>query len=163
MHCQAGEARRHEEPSPVIDDNEKDENKEWKQSIALNTKTYVMAMDAWIIAAGIKAKRWYSEQRLLANGYKQLENNGHRWEDMSSSSLLLSLSMEDKQCFLEWRNDHGGGTNKMECAISLLQEAGQDDVHATVVGYNTLFSGWAKLANPLRLDVLLKLEAFYRK
>ncbi len=40
--------------------------------------------------------------------------------------------------------------------MQTLQEAGQDDMHATVVGYNTLLSWWAKLANPLRLDDHLK-------
>jgi hypothetical protein len=47
--------------------------------------------------------------------------------------------------------------------MQTLQEAGQDDVCATVVGYNTLLSGWAKLANPLRPDVPLKLDAILWK
>ena len=47
--------------------------------------------------------------------------------------------------------------------MQTLQEEGQDDVCATVVGYNTLLSGWAKLANPLRLDVPLKLDAILWK
>ena len=47
--------------------------------------------------------------------------------------------------------------------MQTLQEAGQDDVCATVVGYNTLLSGWAKLANSLRPDVPLKSDAILRE
>ncbi|KAL7520984.1 hypothetical protein ACHAWX_005674 [Stephanocyclus meneghinianus] len=139
---------------------------EWKRTIAPDAKTYAMAVDAWVVAAGIEAEQWYSERRSLDNDYRQLENNRRR-----ASSKSSSLSpMEDRQSFLERRSVRGDGTDEMERAASLLrymmalEEAGVDDVRATVVGYNTLLSGgWAKLANPLRPDVPLKSEAILQE
>ncbi|KAL7482440.1 hypothetical protein ACHAW6_008115 [Cyclotella cf. meneghiniana] len=143
----------------------REDDDEWKRSIAPDAKTYAMAVDAWVVAAGIEAEQWYSERRSLDNDYRQLENNRRR-----ASSKSSSLSpMEDRQSFLERRSVRGDGTDEMERAASLLrymmalEEAGVDDVRATVVGYNTLLSGWAKLANPLRPDVPLKSEEILRE
>eukprot|EP00804_Cyclotella_cryptica_P002909 CCRYP_013272-RA/>CCRYP_013272-RA protein AED:0.03 eAED:0.03 QI:850/1/1/1/0.33/0/4/946/716 len=129
----------------------------WKRRIAPNTKTYTMAMDAWIIVAGLKAEQWYSEQRSLDNTYKQLGKS------------RKGTPMENRERFLDRRNASGGdGSVEMENAASILkyiqalEGVGRDGVHATVVGYNTLLSGWAKLANPMRSEVPLKSEAILR-
>lgn len=123
----------------------------WKLGVVPNTKTYTMAMDAWIIAAGCKASKWSSEQRSLNNTYNQRargrEENGRGQSTMSPASTS---------------NDDG--TEEMENAESILkyiqtlEEIGRTDVRATVIAYNTLLSGWARLATTLRPNVPLKAE-----
>jgi hypothetical protein len=129
----------------VHDDNDDD----WKRNVMPNTKTYAMAMDAWIIKAGIKAAKWRSEQLARNNMLKQKGITNEI--DTTNGSSTNATKDED-------------GTKEMEFAksilvyISALQQVGQADVRASVVGYNTLLSGYARLANELRPDIPLIAE-----
>ena len=136
--------------------NQTSSSEEWKRAIVPNTKTYTIAMDAWIVVAGIKSERWHSEQMELNNTYGQLASSRTR------------KTMEDHGKFMERRNKYPNGEEEMENAAALLkyiqtlEDCGRADVHTTVIGYNTLLSGWAKLANTMRPDVPLKSEGILR-
>ena len=122
---------------------------DWKMNVIPNTKTYTMAMDAWIIKAGIKADKFRLEQLARKNMLKQKGIVDNETDDDNGSST----NAQDVD-----------GTKEMEFAksiltyISALQQVGQGDVRASVVGYNTLLSGYAKLASELRPDIPLIAE-----
>ena len=117
----------------------------WKQNVAANTKTYTLAIDAWIIKASLKAEKWRSEQLQRNNRMKQISKG-------------KEIDQQHTTCSKD------DGTKEMEKAstilkyISDLSSLGLADVNATVVGYNTLLSGWARLSNELRLDIPFKSE-----
>lgn len=127
----------------------------WQQHISPNTKTYTMAMDSWIIVAGLKASHWYSQQLELNNTYNQLSRNKRN-------------TLEDRERYLGRMNKIDDGSVEMENAASVLQyiqtleSAGRSDINATVVGFNTILSGWARLANDMRPEIPLKSEAILR-
>jgi tetratricopeptide (TPR) repeat protein len=122
--------------------NNKDD---WKMNVSPNTKTYVMAMDAWIIKAGVKATKWRSEQLARNNQLKQ-------------KGVVPNDSENDTN---KKKDD---GTKEMEFAKSILvyiqalEKVGLADVRASVVGYNTLLSGYVRLANELRPDIPMLCE-----
>ena len=140
---------------------DKSEHDSWKQGITPNTKTYTMAIDAWVVVAGLKAQQWYSNQLELHNRYKQISRN-QQIDTMEFRKKFLS----DQKCNNNLDDD---GSEEMENAasilkyISTLESVGRHDVKATVVGYNTLLSGWAKLSNEMRPEVALKSEAILRE
>ena len=115
-----------------------------------------MAMDSWIIVAGLKASHWYSQQLELNNTYNQLSRNKR------------NAALEDRQRYLGRMNKFDDGSVEMENAASVLQyiqtleNAGRADINATVIGYNTILSGWARLANDMRPEIPLKSEAILR-
>ena len=119
----------------------------WKRNISPNTKTYTMALDGWIIKAGLKAEKWRSKQLERNNFSKQRVRSGKSWEPPAGA---------------DGRQDDG--TQEMEKAETVLKYIhdldciGQADVFATVIAYNILLSGWARLANEIRQDVPLKSE-----
>ena len=124
----------------------------WKHHVAPNTKTYTMAIDAWIIKASLKAEKWRSEQLGIMNTNKQRgKRNGKTVNNSGIKRVGNSQNNDD-------------GTKEMEKAqtilkyISDLDSIGLADVHATVIGYNTILSGWAKLSNEVRTDIPLKSE-----
>lgn len=115
---------------------------DWKMNVTPNTKTYTMAMDAWIIKAGIKSAEWRSEQLARNNMLKQ---KGLQSEtDNASAKEDGTKELEFAKSILQY--------------ISALQHVGQADVRASVVGYNTLLSGMARLSNELRPDMPQKAE-----
>ena len=130
--------------SEVKGGNNHEDRDDWKMNVSPNTKTYTMAMDSWIIKAGIKAEMWRSEQLARNNLLKQ-----------------KGISNETYNSSTDSRDD---GTKEMEFAKSILayihalQQVGQADVRASVVGYNTLLSGYARMANELRPDIPLIAE-----
>ena len=148
----------------------KDENDDWtwKRNIVPNTKTYTIAMDAWICVAGWKADRWYSDQREYSNTHNQSnkrQSNGKNNDNFGGNREYTNMKTgkdDDRN-----RNDDNkdDGTKEMDRAKSILkyihalQDVGHTDVHATVIAYNTLLSGWAQLANEYRPDIPLKSEA----
>lgn len=116
---------------------------EWKQNVAPNSKTYTMIIDGWIIKAGLKANKWRSEQRARNNTSKQ---RGERLPRIGA------------------REEQDDGTKEMKKAEMILKYihdidcTGHNDVLATVIAYNILLSGWARLANEIRQNVPLKCE-----
>ena len=128
----------------------------WTQHISPNTKTYTMAIDAWVVIAVLKASRWHSEQLGLRNKYKLLSRNGEK-------SVI-----ENRERFLERRTKFSDGSEEMENAhailkyIQTLESTGRADINATVVGYNTILSGWARIANEMRPEIPRKSEAILR-
>jgi hypothetical protein len=116
---------------------------EWKRSIAPDTKTYTMALDAWIIKAGLTAEKWRTKQLGIVNSSRQ---SGEK----NASYALTS--------------GEGDGTKEMEKAEMILKYiqdldcVGHSDVRATVIGYNTLLSGYARLSNEFRPDIPFKCE-----
>ncbi|KAK1744610.1 pentatricopeptide repeat-containing protein [Skeletonema marinoi] len=122
----------------------------WKINVVPNTKTYTMAMDAWIIKAGIKSAAWRSEKIARNNKLKQ--------------KGLMQQSESDDGSSSTSKDDDDDGTKELEFAKSILQyitaleAVGQADVRASVVGYNTLLTGYARLANELRPDIPLIAE-----
>jgi hypothetical protein len=132
--------------------NKKDK---WKQHIYPDAKTYTMVIDAWTIVASLKASKWYSQQLELSNTYNQIANK-------RSSGV-----MEDRKRFFERRNKYSDGTEEMENAAAVLKyvqtlEAAGKGIHS-VVGYNTILSGWARLANEMRPEIPLKSESILRE
>ena len=117
----------------------------WKSNLAPNTKTYAMALDAWVIKASLKAQKWRSKERTHQNNMIQ---KGMLWDSSSGGG--------------DARNEDG--TKEMEKAETILKYindlsmVGMGDVRATNIAYNTLLSGWARLANELRPDIPLKAE-----
>ena len=138
----------------------KSEHDLWKQHIRPNTKTYTMAIDSWVVVAGLKAQLWYSNQLELQNVYKQISVN-----QQVDKLKFRKKSLFDRRC----NNFGDDGSVEMENAasilkyISTLEGVGRDDVKATVVGYNTLLSGWARLSNEMRPEIALKSEAILRE
>ncbi|KAL7545361.1 hypothetical protein ACHAWF_008710, partial [Thalassiosira exigua] len=124
----------------------KGEDWSWKQYITPNTKTYTMAMDGWIIRAGLKATASKSKQLAKNNYLKQISTNTGYPNEM--------LEEETKD----------DGTKEMRKAEKILKYIrdldgiGHTDVQTTVIAYNIMLSGWARLANELRPDVPLKAE-----
>ncbi len=117
---------------------------DWKLNVTPNTKTYTMAMDAWIIKAGIKSAAWRLEKLARNNKLKQkglplTTDNGSSAKDNDGTKEL-----EFAKSILQY--------------ISALQHVGQADVRASVVGYNILLSGYARLSNELRPDIPLNAE-----
>lgn len=128
----------------------------WKEHITPDTKTYTMAIDAWIIVATLKANRWHSEQLDLNNAYKTM------------AYKRKNNALEDRDKFLARRNKFENGDEEMEKAAAILkyikslEAAGRADIHATVIGYNTLLGGWARLSNTMRSEIPLKSETILR-
>jgi len=123
----------------------------WKRKVAPDTRTYTTAIDGWIIKAGLKANKWRSQQLRISNTNKQ-RGRGVRDDHRYIQAMPDACGVQDD------------GTEEMEKAETILkyihdlESIGHADVNATVVGYNTLLSGWARLANELRPDVPLKSE-----
>ena len=122
-----------------------------KCTIAPNTKSYTIAIDAWIIKASIKAEKWRSEQMRINNANKQRNRGRNDGVQISINKTYACRSQDD-------------GTKEMEKAatilkyISDLDAIGLADVRSTNIGYNTLLSGWARLSNELRQDIPFKSE-----
>lgn len=114
----------------------------WKEHISPNTKTYTMAIDAWVVVAGIKAKK---------KSYEQLITNKRRHTDDGENQFI------------------DDGTEEMENAAAILkyihtlESAGRADVNASVIGYNTILSGYARLSSSTRPEIPLKSEAILRE
>ncbi|KAL9185104.1 hypothetical protein ACHAXT_002881 [Thalassiosira profunda] len=130
-----------------------DEGEAWKQHVSPNTKTYTMAMDGWILKAGLKAEKWRGQEMARRNKIKQRAASGRGGNEWPQNSELDAGS-----------DGQDDGTKEMEKAATILQyihdldRVGLADVHATVIAYNTLLSGWARLANEVRPDIPLKAE-----
>ncbi|KAL3809581.1 hypothetical protein ACHAXA_005797 [Cyclostephanos tholiformis] len=126
----------------------------WKRNISPDTKSYTMALDGWIIKAGIKAKKWRSYRIRALNSLKNANNQRGRESSGGSSERSADFS----------HVLHDEGSNEMEKAETILKyihdldRIGHSDVRATVIGYNTLLSGWARLANEFRPTIPLKSE-----
>jgi hypothetical protein len=116
----------------------------WKEHVSPNTKTYTMAIDAWVVVAGIKAKKLY---------YEQLKADKRRDEN----------HIDNRE------NELDDGTKEMEKAaailkhIQTLESAGIADVNASVIGYNSILSGYARLSSDTRPEIPLKSEAILRE
>ena len=129
----------------------RDDEWSWKAHVAPNTKTYTTAMDGWIIKASLKANKWRAKQLRINERNEKRARYGHMNKQPHNDNRA-----EENSC--------GDGTKEMEKAETILKYikdlnyVGSADVDATVVGYNTLLSGWARLANELRPDVPLKSE-----
>lgn len=126
----------------------------WKRDLSPDTKSYTMALDGWIIKAGIKAEKWRSGRVRALNSIKNADKQRARKKGAGSSEQSgngIDVMQDD-------------GSNEMEKAETILKyihdldRIGHSDVRATVVGYNTLLSGWARLANEFRPSVPLKSE-----
>lgn len=115
----------------------------WKMNVTPNTKTYTIAMDAWIIKAGIKSAAWRSD-KLARNNLLKQKGLQSETDNASTKDADGTKELEFAKSILEY--------------ISALQHVGQADVRATVVGYNTLLSGYARLSNELRTDMPQKAE-----
>ena len=126
----------------------------WKRNISPDTKSYTMALDGWIINAGIKAEKWHSARVRALNSIKNA--NKQRGRERSGGSREQSIRVSSVI--------HDDGSNEMEKAETILtyiddlDRIGHTDVCATVIGYNTLLSGWARLANEFRPSIPLKSE-----
>ena len=115
----------------------------WKRNIAPDTKSYTMALDAWIIKAGLTAENWRMKQLGIMNSNRQ------RREKYVPPTLAT---------------DESDGTKEMEKAETILKYiqdldcVGHSDIRATVIGYNTLLSGYARISNELRPNMPFKSE-----
>ena len=139
------------------------DDEEWKRNIVPNSKTYTMAIDAWIIAAGSKADAWYSEQLDHYNNMeKQRDGRGPSRQHAANNSKNGMYQNKHK---LDASGEEDDGTKEMKNAESILtyirdlEEIGHVDSRATLIAYNTLLSGWARLANEFRPDIPKKSEA----
>ena len=118
------------------------ENWSWKCNVAPDTKTYTMALDAWVVKAGLTADKWRTKQLGVMNTHRQ---KGSKYTPSSAA-------------------DVDDGTKEMEKAETILKyiqdldSVGHSDVRASVIGYNTLLSGYARISNELRTDIPFKSE-----
>lgn len=80
-----------------------DEDEIWKGNIAPDTKSYSMALDGWIIKAGLKAQKWRSKQLAINNSSKQ------RWRGVSNEQPHGDDDINDD------------GTKEMEKAGTILK------------------------------------------
>ena len=53
----------------------------WMNRVSPDTKTYCMAIDAWVIKASLKAKEWHSNQRIINNRRRQIANKSRKDAD----------------------------------------------------------------------------------
>lgn len=137
------------------------DNKElsWKRYVSADTKTYTMALDGWIIKAGIVAEKWRSDRVRV---YKSIQNaNRQRGRENSDGGQFTAELTNNATIGTQLDDD---GSNEMDSAYAILQyihdldRIGHADVCATVIAYNTLLSGWARLANEYRPNIPLKSE-----
>lgn len=127
----------------------------WKRDISPDTKSYTMVLDGWVINAGIKAEKWRSARVRALNSTKNANKQRGREKSGGSSEQSIHVSNVAQD---------DDGSNEMEKAETILtyiddlDRIGHSDVRATVIGYNTLLSGWARLANEFRPSIPLKSE-----
>ena len=125
----------------------------WMKFVSPDTKTYCMAIDAWVIKASLKAKEWHSKQRIMNNRRKQINT--------SRKDTDRRLADEDTRLA---KSEGADGTKEMKNAWNVLKyvhdlhSLGHDDVRASVIGYNIILSGWARLSSELRPEIPLKCE-----
>jgi len=140
--------------------NVEEQELSWKRYVSPDTKTYTMALDGWIIKAGIVAEKWRSDRvRVL----KSIQNaNRQRGREKSGGGDQFTAELTNNATIGTQQDDDG--SNEMDSAYAILQyihdldRIGHADVHATVIAYNTLLSGWARLANEYRANIPLKSE-----
>lgn len=126
----------------------------WKRNISPDTKSYAMVLDGWIIKAGIKAEKWRSCRIRTLKSIKNISTQ--RGSEISGKNSERSANMHHIA--------QDDGSNEMEKAESILKyirdldRFGHSNVRATVIGYNTLLSGWARLANEFRPSIPLTSE-----
>jgi len=126
------------------------EEEKWKLNIIPDSKTYTMAIDSWVIAASVKAEKWYSEQR------SQIHNTRRKSHRDGNNVTIHNY---------ENRQENEDGTAEMRNAEAImeyirdLEEFGHVDPGAALIAYNTILSGWARLANEFRPDIAKKSEA----
>lgn len=134
-------------------DGQFNEEEKWKLDITPDSKTYTMAIDSWVIAASVKAEKWYSKQR----------SHLHNTRTKSSSKYRDGNNVRNQN--YEIRQDDEDGTKEMRNAEAImeyirdLEEFGHVDPGAALIAYNTILSGWARLANEFRPDIAKKSEA----
>ena len=103
-----------------------------------------LLLDAWIIKAGLKSKAWRLEKIARNNVLQQKGLEGDAHDEAADAKEDGTKEMKFAKSILEY--------------ISALQYVGQADVRASVVGYNTLLSGYARLANEIRPNTPLIAE-----
>ncbi len=129
------------------------QEEKWKLNIIPDGKTYTMAIDSWVIAAGVKAEKWYSEQRSQNHNTTKKSSSKHRCgSDFRIRNKAIKHEEED-------------GTSEMHNAEAImeyirdLEDIGHVDPGAALIAYNTILSGWARLANEFRPNIAKKSEA----
>jgi hypothetical protein len=119
------------------------ENWSWKCNIAPDTKTYTMALDAWVVKAGLTADKWRTKQLGVMNTNRQ-KGEQHAPPTLATDADDGTKEMEKAETILKYIQD-------LDCV-------GHSDVRASVIGYNTLLSGYARISNELRPDIPFKSE-----
>jgi hypothetical protein len=142
--------------------NVNDKELSWKRHVSPDTKTYTMALDGWIIKAGVVAEKWRSNRVRVI---KSIQNaNRQRGREKSSIGGQYAAAESTKNNATIDTHQDDDGSNEMDSAYAILQyihdldRIGHADVAATVIAYNTILSGWAKIANEYRPNIPLKSE-----
>jgi len=108
-----------------------------------NTLSYSLAMDAWVVVAGIKAKQYLNMKKghVFARGKSASESKGHTfsngYDEISKAEAILEY-------------------------MEALQEAGAGVIPDTV-SHNIILGGYARISNEVNTDAPFRAERVLRR
>ena len=145
--------------------NVNDKELSWKRHVSPDTKTYTMALDGWVIKAGIVAEKWRSNRvRVIKSIQNANRQRGREKNSIGGQYIAAAAESTTNNATIIDTHHDDDGSNEMDSAYAILQyihdldRIGHADIHATVIAYNTILSGWAKIANEYRPNIPLKSE-----